>query len=79
MDHDVAVMEVVAERVTARKRKLRLGLAVFIGLFALTVVEWWAAHALRPATPALAALALGKAWLILEYYMHFHQIRAGEE
>jgi hypothetical protein len=79
VEHEVVLAESLAEKATAKAAKLRLGLAVFGGLLALTVVEWWAASAFRPATPVLAGLALGKTWLILEYYMHFHQVRRGEE
>ncbi len=55
--------------------RLHKGMWVFGGLGVLTVVEYLVAIGMNGgATPYLVAIALVKAWLILQYFMHMAQI-----
>jgi len=58
-----------------KANKLRRGVIVFAGLAVLTGIEFWIAVGRLPATlPILTIIALGKAALIAQYYMHLHKI-----
>lgn len=57
----------------------RIGLWVFAGLLGLTALEIAAATALPRPLPALAALGIAKAGLILWFYMHLRQLWHEEE
>lgn len=60
--------------------RLRLGLMVLIGLVVLTGAEFGLAAGLRSGTvPFLAVIALIKAGLILQYFMHLSQVWRVEE
>lgn len=57
-------------------RRLNLGVTVFVGLAVLTVVEYIIAVAEVPLRFALLTVfALGKAALIVQYFMHLGQLR----
>ncbi len=60
--------------------KLRLGWIVIAALGVLTIVEYWIAISVHSTPlPYLAVIALVKAWLIVQYFMHVAQLwRAGE-
>lgn len=60
--------------------KLRLGWIVIGGLAVLTAVEYWVAVAIHSnPLPYLAVIALIKAWLIIQYFMHVTQLWRKEE
>lgn len=60
---------------SSKAERLRLGLIIFIGLGVLTAVEYWIAIAIHSTTiPYLAVIALFKAWLIAQYFMHIAQL-----
>ena len=51
------------------------GLKVIAALAALTAIEFWVAVSLDTVVnPALAVIAVIKALLILEYFMHYSQL-----
>ncbi len=58
--------------------KLALGVRVFIGLVVLTIVEWFAAG-WPVALLWLTIIALAKAALIAEYFMHYSDLTKPEE
>lgn len=58
---------------------LRRGVFVFVGLAALTIVEFYASRIPESAMVLLAVIALGKAGLILEYFMHLSGVFQGDE
>jgi|Deesub1362A_J573_1020465.scaffolds.fasta_scaffold05032_5 uncharacterized membrane-anchored protein len=57
-----------------KAKALRLGVTVLIVLAVLTAVEFAVSAALNPALPYLALIALGKAYLILRFFMHLGQL-----
>ena len=60
--------------------KLRLGWIVGIGLAVLTVVEYIIAVSLHSNLLLyLVVIALLKAWLIVQYFMHIGQLWHGHE
>ncbi len=60
--------------------KLRLGWIVIAVLGVLTAVEYWIAVAVQTAVlPILAVIGLGKAGLIVQYFMHVAHLWRGEE
>ncbi|MFQ5857086.1 MAG: cytochrome C oxidase subunit IV family protein [Anaerolineae bacterium] len=60
--------------------KLRLGWIVIVVLGVLTAVEYWIAVSLHSnPLPYLAVIALIKAGLIAQYFMHMAQLWRGEE
>lgn len=60
--------------------KLRLGWIVIGALGVLTIVEYWVAISVHSTPlPYLAVIAVVKAWLIVQYFMHVAQVwRSGE-
>ena len=61
----------------ARRRDIayRTGLFTLIGLAALTAVEYGVAMGMQGGTlPYLIVIALAKAWLIVQYFMHVSQL-----
>ena len=54
--------------------QLRRGWVVFLGLGLLTIVEYWVATSFAGALPYLAVIALIKAWLVIQYFMHVAQL-----
>ncbi len=55
--------------------KLRLGWIVIGGLAVLTALEYWIAVSVHSTPlPYLAVIALIKAWLIVQYFMHVAQL-----
>jgi cytochrome c oxidase subunit 4 len=67
------------EAVAARKAAYRSGLYVLIGLAVLTVLEFVIAAALEGSAVFLFVIALVKAGLIVQYYMHLNQSWSEEE
>ncbi len=64
----------------AKAAKLRLGWMVIAGLGVLTAVEYWIAVSVHSSPlPYLTIVALIKAWLILQYFMHVRQLWGEEE
>ena len=53
-----------------KKALYRRGVIVLVVLAVLTGVEYYVAFLPTSATPALFILALTKAWIILQYFMH---------
>jgi heme/copper-type cytochrome/quinol oxidase subunit 4 len=53
-----------------KKATFRLGVMVLIGLAVLTAIEYGVAFLPATATPTLFVVAIIKAWLILQYFMH---------
>lgn len=63
-----------------KAERFRLGWIVFIGLGALTLLEFWVATGLDGNVIAyLAVIALVKASLVLQYFMHAGQLLGTEE
>lgn len=59
---------------------LQRGMMVFVGLAALTGVEFWVAvGGFAAPLPLLAVVALGKTALIAVYFMHLGKLFQGEE
>jgi cytochrome c oxidase subunit 4 len=61
------------EAVAARKAAYRSGIYVLIGLAVLTVLEFVIAAALEGSAVFLFVIALVKAGLIIQYYMHLNR------
>lgn len=60
--------------------RMRRGLAVLIVLVVLTALEYWVAAALQTGVmPYLAVIAVIKAGLIVQYFMHLSQLWSSEE
>ncbi len=58
-----------------KSSQLQTGAIVFVGLALLTAVEFSVAvGGLTGTLPLLAIVALGKAALIVEYYMHLRRV-----
>ena len=58
---------------------LKRGVLVFVGLAVLTGVEFYASRVPGSALALLTIMAVGKAALILEYFMHLGKVFQGEE
>ncbi|HSR30945.1 MAG TPA: cytochrome C oxidase subunit IV family protein, partial [Anaerolineae bacterium] len=72
--------EPVDEKTLAgRKAAYRQGLYVLIGLAVLTAVEFAVAFLLEGSVVFLFVLALAKAGVILQYYMHLGSVWSEEE
>lgn len=67
------------EAVAARKAAYRSGIYVFLGLAVLTALEFAIAVALEGSTVFLFVIALVKAGLIIQYYMHLNRAWSEEE
>ena len=63
----------------ARRAAYRQGFLVLVGLAVLTALEFFVASALGGSIVFLFVLALAKAGLILQYYMHVHLLWSEEE
>lgn len=63
----------------ARKSAYRQGILVLLALAVLTGVEFWIAAAAGGSIVFLFILALAKAGLILQYYMHLGHLWTEEE
>jgi hypothetical protein len=63
----------------ARRSAYRLGLVVFVGLAVLTILEFVIARVTEGSTVLLFVVALVKAGLILQYYMHLNSVMSTEE
>jgi hypothetical protein len=75
-----ALPEVVDEKVLAgRKAAYRQGILVFLGLLALTALEYWIAVRAGGSAVFLFILILAKAGLIVQYYMHLGRVWGEEE
>jgi hypothetical protein len=70
---------ILAERAQKRTAAYRLGIAVFVGLAALTALEFWIAHATDGSAVFLFVMALVKAGIIIQYYMHLNSVWGEEE
>jgi len=58
-----------------KAERFRLGWIVFIGLGILTLVEFWVATTVNGnVIPYLAVIALVKAGLVIQYFMHVAQL-----
>lgn len=65
---------------TRKAARLRLGWIVITALAVLTALEYWIAISIHStALPYLAMIALVKAGLIIQYFMHVAQLWRGEE
>ena len=63
-----------------KAQKLRLGWIVIGALAVFTGIEYWVAVTLRSnLLLLLSVIALIKAWLIVQYFMHVGQLWHGEE
>jgi heme/copper-type cytochrome/quinol oxidase subunit 4 len=62
-----------------RRRDYRQGFMVLVGLAVLTGLEFLVASALGGSTVFLFILALAKAGIILQYYMHVDRLWSEEE
>lgn len=79
MELEKAVKAEARARVADQKAaKMRLGWKVGAGLAALTVVEYIVAVALTSPLPYLTLIALVKAWLIVQYFMHIYHLWQGK-
>jgi hypothetical protein len=67
------------ESVAARKAAYRSGIYVFLGLAVLTGLEFAIAAALEGPVVFLFVIALVKAGLIVQYYMHLNRAWSEEE
>jgi hypothetical protein len=75
-----APVEPVEEEVLpGRKRAYRDGAVVLFGLAVLTAAEFWVASALAGSAAFLFVIALVKAGVIIQYYMHLNHVWGGEE
>ncbi len=62
------------------KRKLALGYAVFGGLIAVKIVEYFIGTRIhRGGWAYLAILAIVSSWLIAYFFMHIYQLRSGRK
>lgn len=62
------------------RRKLALGYAVFGGLIALKIVEYFVGTRIHSGGWAyLAILAIVSSWLVLYFFMHIYQLRSGRK
>lgn len=68
-----------AMRTESSRLRARVGLRAFAVLAVLTVVEWIAATRLTWALAVLVPVALVKAWVILDAFMHVRQLRHARE
>jgi len=60
------------------RRKLAIGYAVFGGLIAIKIVEYFIGTRIHGGGWAyLAILAIVSSWLILYFFMHIYQLRSG--
>ena len=65
---------------THKATKLRIGWIVAIVLAVLTALEYWIAIRFEGnVIPWLAIIALLKAWLIVQYFMHVSQLWHAEK
>jgi hypothetical protein len=72
--------EPVAEQILpGRKAAYRRGFFVFVGLAVLTVAEFFVASAAGGSAALLFILALAKAGVIIQYYMHLNRLWGDEE
>jgi heme/copper-type cytochrome/quinol oxidase subunit 4 len=63
-----------------QRKKMKKGTLVIALLGALTAIEFWAAVAMDTGLFAvLVIIAVAKTWLILDYFMHFTSLWAGED
>lgn len=67
------------EALASRKAAYRQGLLVLVGLAVLTAIEYAIAVLLEGATAILFIVALAKAGVILQYYMHVSRLGGEEE
>jgi cytochrome c oxidase subunit 4 len=67
------------EALAARKTSYRQGIYVLIGLAVLTAAEFGVAVALEGSMVFLFVLALVKAGVIIQYYMHLDRVWSEEE
>lgn len=56
----------------------RTGIWVFIALAALTILEFVIAYMELAWWSVFIIIAIIKAWLVIQYYMHFSRLFAGE-
>jgi hypothetical protein len=63
----------------ARRAAYRLGVYVLIGLAVLTALEFLVASLLEGSVVFLFVLALAKAGMILQYFMHLNRVWGEEE
>jgi len=75
----VAPRPVEAAVLTARQAAYRLGILVFVALAVLTAVEFWIASVAHGSMVLLGLIALVKAGLIVQYYMHLRSVWGEEE
>lgn len=75
----IAVRPISEKVLAARKVAYRLGVYVLIGLAVLTALEFLVASLLEGSVVFLFVLALAKAGLILQYFMHLNRVWGEEE
>lgn len=76
---DANAQPVDEEAKAARKRAYLKGIVVFIALAALTLLEFLIATVAGGSTVFLFIIALAKAGLVIQYYMHLNSVWDGEE
>ena len=58
------------------RRKIRLGMLVFVGLLVFDLVEYFVGSGMQSgALLPLILLAVPSVWLIIRFYMHIAQLR----
>ncbi len=58
-----------------REERMRTGSIVFTALTVFTLLEYWITSAVEHAFIWLTVIAVVKAWLILDSFMHIRQLR----
>lgn len=61
------------------KEKYQIGLYIFMLLAVLTIGEFMIGAAGTPWVAIYFAIAIAKAWFVLQNYMHLPELFAGEE
>ena len=62
-----------------KKKALKFGVYVFVILAVLTLGEYWVATAYFQWWYVLVAIAILKAWFVIQHYMHLPRIFNEEE
>ena len=70
--------EVLEARQKKRTAAYRQGFLIFVGLAILTALEFWVATAAGGSVAFLFIIALVKAGVIIQYYMHLESVWSGE-
>lgn len=80
MEHHAQVHQDGAANGQQEKQRMGRGTRTIVGLAVLTALEFLAAVGLTTGLLAvLAAIAIAKTWLILDYFMHVRHLWRSEE